>query len=279
MQTLSVLTLNIWNKSGPYPERLPLIREELRRLSPDVFGAQEVLRLDVARSPGSLADQAAEVGEGMGYNISYAAGSDLGGGLRLCNALFTPHPIVETEAILLPGKAETGEQRTLLYTLVETPHGRLPTFVTHLNWKQHQAAVRLRQVLAISEHVFEKVSSDPSLLPPVVMGDFNAEPASDEIRYLTGLHVVEGKSVFFNDVWRYAGAGPGFTFDRKNPFARLSLEPPRRIDYIFVGQTDGWLRGEPISARLAFTEPQAGCFASDHFGVFAQISAEKRAPG
>ncbi len=278
MKTLALGTLNIWNKSGPYQARLPLIREELSRLQLDVFAAQEVLRFDAQPAGVSLADQAQELADGMNLSISYGGGSDLGGGLRLGNALFTPHPIVKSEAITLPG-AETGEKRTLLYTLVETPFGLLPTFVTHLNWKHHQGAVRLRQVLAICDQISERLPMDESWLPPVLMGDLNAEPASDEIRYLSGLHVVEGKSVFFNDVWRYAGEGPGYTFDRRNPFSALSREPPRRIDYIFVGAPDRWLRGEPVSARLCFDQPSAGVYASDHFGVYAQISAERRGSG
>jgi hypothetical protein len=40
--TLRVATLNIWNRSGPWPDRLPLIRRELQRLGPAVIGLQEV---------------------------------------------------------------------------------------------------------------------------------------------------------------------------------------------------------------------------------------------
>ena len=40
--------------------------------------------------------------------------------------------------------------------------------------------------------------------------------------------------------------GPGFTFDRRNPNAARSHEPPRRIDYIFVRGPDRRLRGEPL---------------------------------
>jgi hypothetical protein len=37
--------------------------------------------------------------------------------------------------------------------------------------------------------------------PPIIVGDFNAEPGSDEIRYMTGLHSLHGESVPFLDAW------------------------------------------------------------------------------
>ena len=45
LEKLRVATLNIWNKAGPWAERLPLIRKQVIDLSPDVLGLQEVLRL------------------------------------------------------------------------------------------------------------------------------------------------------------------------------------------------------------------------------------------
>ena len=43
MERLRVVTLNIWNRQGPWRERLPLIRDGLAALAPDVVGLQEVL--------------------------------------------------------------------------------------------------------------------------------------------------------------------------------------------------------------------------------------------
>ena len=41
---LRVLTLNIWNRQGPWEQRLAVIRRGLAELEPDVVGLQEVLR-------------------------------------------------------------------------------------------------------------------------------------------------------------------------------------------------------------------------------------------
>ena len=46
---------------------------------------------------------------------------------------------------------------------------------------------------------------------------------------------LEGRSVYYADAWVYGGDGtPGYTFDRKNRFAAVAHEPPRRIDCDFV---------------------------------------------
>ena len=100
MEKLRVATLNIWNKSGPWAERLPLIRKQLMELSPDVLGLQEVLRLDPRRAatrpcPRRDNDQASEIAEGLGYNIAYGVAADYSGGLKFGNALLTRYKILD----------------------------------------------------------------------------------------------------------------------------------------------------------------------------------------
>ena len=66
MSRLKVLTLNIWNRQGPWEQRLPLIRAGLRALDPDLVALQEVLALD-----GAPANQADDVAAGLGYRVAY----------------------------------------------------------------------------------------------------------------------------------------------------------------------------------------------------------------
>jgi len=139
----------------------------------------------------------------------------------------------------------------------------------------------LRQVESIVERIFELAPVDDAKLPPILMGDFNADPHADEIRFLTGHRVVHGKSVYFADAWLYGSDGsPGYTFDRKNRFAALAHEPPRRIDYIFVRGPDRKVRGEPLATRLAFStptpHPEGELWPSDHFGLVTELAAEPR---
>jgi endonuclease/exonuclease/phosphatase family metal-dependent hydrolase len=285
VETLRVATLNIWNKSGPWPARLALIREQLSELSPDVVGLQEVLRLVVddgnSPVPSPENDQASEIAAGLGYHVAYAVAAEYAGGLKFGNALLSRHKIRDARTVRLPG-ADSGETRSLLYALLETPWGHLPTFVTHLNWKLHHGAVRLQQVLYLAERIFALAPVEADLLPPVLMGDFNADPESDEIRYLKGQHVIDGRSVYFADVWSYAepSAGSGATYARDNAYALKNGEPNRRIDYIFVRGPDRQMRGEPYNVRRAFdrssTSDHELVWPSDHYGLVCDLSMSAR---
>ncbi len=138
-------------------------------------------------------------------------------------------------------------------------------------------------VQAIAEHV--KREAPVGGLPPVVVGDFNAEPEAAEIRFMTGLQTLARpggtpRSAYFADAFAWAGQpatdGLGPTFDRtKNPYAAYAREPPRRIDYVFVRGPDDHGRGEPLSARVVCTEVEEGVAPSDHYGVLAEISVSR----
>ena len=293
---IRIATLNIWNRSGPWSERLELIRKELATLRPEVLGLQEVLRQPppgtsqdgVWQVPSTAIgdgrhDQATLIGAGFFAYEGYGGAMDYGNGLAFGNAVLSTHPISEHRVFGLPGR-ETGEARSLLYAVVDHPAGPLPIFVTHLNWKLHHGSVRVRQVQFICEKIRELEPIDDARLPPVLMGDMNADPDSDEMRYLRGLATSGGRSVYFADAWVYGGdGGPGYTFDRRNRFAALAHEPPRRIDYVYVRGPDAKLRGEPLATRVAFATPSPGpdgdIFPSDHFGLVTELSAEPQSWG
>ena len=263
MDRLRILTLNIWNRSGPWEQRLGLIREGIARLAPDLVGLQEVIEAG-GRT------QADDIREGLGYEAAFGVAHDLGGGVRFGNAVLSRWPIRSARPLPLP-TGETDEHRSLLFSEIDSPHGLLPFFVTHLNWKLHHGAVREQQVVAIAGLV--KQAAPIAGLPPVLVGDFNAEPDATEIRFLRGLHAMGGASTYFADCFGITGEGRGVTFDStRNPFAAPTHEPPRRIDYVFVRGPDGDARGKPLSARVVFDEVVDGVCATDHYGVVAEIS-------
>jgi len=265
MKSFTVATLNIWNRFGPWEQRLAAIRAGMKSLAPDVMGMQEVLRLDPGE--GDELDQCEVVGAGLGYHSAYGRSRDQ---RWYGNAVLSRWPIVRSEVIELP-RGGTDERRCLLFADIDAPFGRIPFFVTHLNWKLDDGHVREEQVLVIARHV--QALSSPDAFPAIVVGDFNAEPASDEIRYMQGLTSLGSeRRVYFQDAFALAGGGqPGFTFARRNPFAAPLREPDRRIDYVFVHGRDDRFRGEPLEARLAWDAPVDGTFPSDHFGVVARL--------
>ena len=263
MQSFRALTLNIWNRLGPWEERLRGIRAGLSTLAPDVIGLQEVVRM------GSF-DQVALVNGDLGF-FSVWGQASVERGVALGNAILSRWPILRSEVFVLPDGG-SGEERCLLFAEIDAPFGRLPFFTTHLNWKLDEGHVRVLQVKAIVEHV-GRLAPRGTTFPPVIAGDFNALPESDEIRYLTGLTGLGGPSVYFADAFAIAGDGSsGATFSKQNPFAEPLREPERRIDYVFVRQSDDASRGEPLEARVCFDEPFEGTFPTDHFGVTARIT-------
>jgi endonuclease/exonuclease/phosphatase family metal-dependent hydrolase len=267
MRTLRVATLNIWNRFGPWKERLVAIRAGVGTLAPDLLGLQEVLRLDPGEGDGL--DQAAAIADGFGYQIAYARWE----GERWGNAILSRWPIARSHGFELP-RAGTDEKRTLLFAEIKSPFGPIPFFVTHLNWKFDEGHVRETQVREVALHI--ESLAPPEAFPAILVGDFNAEPDADEVRFLRGLTSLGGsRRVYFQDALAAAGDGsPGFTFARRNPFASPLREPERRIDYIFVRGRDERSRGEPLETSVCFDQAVDGTFASDHFGVVATLRGE-----
>lgn len=267
-QVWRVATLNIWNRQGPWAQRLPLIRAGLEALDADAIGLQEVMGFT------GLPSQAHEIAEGTGWNVHYAPAWNIGGGLTMGNAIVSRHPLLDTESLPLPSPPDV-DTRTVAFARVDCAHGPMPVFVTHLTWQLHLGTARRAQVQVLVDHVAAKAPIDGP--PPVLLGDFNADPDSDEMRFLRGLTTIDGTSVYFADCWSAtASPEPGWTYDRANPYALRAREPSRRIDYAYVRGPGRHLCGEPLNARLFFTEAVDGIYPSDHYGVVAEIYAAVR---
>lgn len=270
-RSLRVLTLNCWNVSEPYAARMAIARAAIEALAPDLIGLQEV----VMRRDGL--DQAADLLGGLGYHTVYApafrwterghvaldADGDIFG-----NLIASRWPIVASERRALPGE-ELDERRCALAAHVEAPFGRVPFVCTHLAWRFEHGALRERQVRALD--ALARDWARDCAFPPIVVGDLNADPDANEIRYLCGLAALEGQSTYYQDAWRVRGDGPGFTWDNRNAYTALMFEPDRRLDYVLVGLADVTGRGWIERVALAATDCIDGVWASDHFGVVADI--------
>jgi endonuclease/exonuclease/phosphatase family metal-dependent hydrolase len=275
-----VATLNIWGRSGNWPARREVLRQRLSELDVDVLGLQEVEEL--VQPDGTSANQAEELAAVLGFHVAYGvsfARAQPGGVTRnFGNAVLSRFPISRSECHPLP-EAERDEPRSVLFAVVDAGFAAVPVVATHLAWRLDNSAGRVRQVVELAricERAWPERSEhdedDPTYFPVVVLADLNAEPGSDELRYLTGLTSLGTRGVRFADVWRYGGAGPGYTYDPVNTFAAEAHEHARRIDYVLIrGPGDGGT-GLPHAPRLAFTEPLDGVHASDHFGVVVDLA-------
>jgi endonuclease/exonuclease/phosphatase family metal-dependent hydrolase len=240
------------------------VEQGLRALQPDVVALQEVRVV-----PDRLPNQAETLARALGLHVIYAPSIPWGGGEEGL-AILSRVPIEMTTAIELPHATDM-ERRLLLSARLAFETGPLWVHDTHLNYRLHHGKQREDQVKAIVEQMATCTPDNPQLL----LGDFNARPDSDEIRWLSGLTSLGAQRVHHQDAWALLHPGdPGWTWARRNPHTKslAFLEPDRRLDYVFVTtrRRDG--RGTIHDCRLVFDQPdEAGLFASDHFGLMADV--------
>lgn len=262
------MTLNMWNVAGPLTERIAEARLWVRMLQPDVVCLQElVVREGDAGTHWGIWD-------GLGYELSFCGVIPFGDAGEFGNGILARHPIAAENRTKLPG-LDKDENRHVQHAALTLPTGQtLHVFNTHLNWRLDEGYVRQAQVQALQSFVEETVGAMPvGSQPPVVCGDFNAPPETDEIGYMAGAVALDGRTVVWQDSWRAAGSGEGHTWDNRNPFASTDHEPRRRLDYVWVGLADPTNgRGRVLHARLVCDTPLTGTYATDHFGVMAEIA-------
>ena len=265
---LRVMTLNIWNVLGDWRARRKDIVAWINHLEPHIICLQEVL---LSPDGKNQADWIAEQIDGE-WNVAYAGRDVMDGAAKFGNAVLSLWPIDEQHDRDLtsnpPGRLDE-VQRLVLHARTNG----CDIFTTHLVWRYDEGHIREREVVELDDFVRTHPDPDASL-PPIVCGDFNAEPDSTEIRFLTGSTSLNGRSTYYQDAWRVAGGrGDGFTWDNRNTNAAVEHEPDRRIDYIF----SGWRKDDTSGAgRIAFAavvcdRALTGAFASDHFGLFAEV--------
>lgn len=272
---IRVMTWNLWWRFGPWQERTKAILHTLREERPDVVGLQEVWGRGTDNLAGWLANE-------LGMNWAWAPSPQPGRWQRriddptidVGNAVLSRWPITERETVVLPAGEEEPDGQQALYVRVAAPGGvEVPFFTTHLISYAHASATRLAQVSALARFVGERRGDGD--FPPVVTGDFNAEPDSDEMRRLSGTKTapaVRGQVLY--DAWRYARPGtPGQTWDLANPHAARILEWDARIDYVLVGPPGPVGEGHVRQVRRAGAAPVDGVWASDHCAVVADLAA------
>ena len=274
MLPLRVLTINIWNRQGPWEDRLRLLTKGIAELNPDIIGVQEVIHKPRGRRDQcqacALADAWSAAGGPAETFVSFGPAFSYEDGDQFGNAIISRFPLHQDETFKLPGS----DARSAHFARVETPAGLVPFFVTHLSWKFDEGFLREEQVLGLADFVPSVVRAGD--LPAVLVGDLNAAPDTTEIRFLLGKHALERRSIHFTDCFERVGVGPGFTFHpEENPHAGLTFEAPRRIDYVLVQGPDSEGRGLPLAAKVCLNEVvESGderVAPSDHYGVLAEL--------
>lgn len=245
---MKILTLNTWQERGPWRERWEVTFDGLQSLQPDLVFFQELFNPDWVE----------EIKKRT--KLQYSAFSDKAAGL----VILSPHPITETALHTMRTRSPQEDyQRYALYAGLEIQGRPLCAFNTHLSWKLDDGPVRLKQVEELMAFIAEKAGERET----AVAGDFNAPAHTPEIKKMTE----EGG---YTDTFKALHPDqPGLTWDQRNPYAKGCNHPlpDRRIDYLFVKNTDGLL-GKIKSAEVIFDQPDAkGFYASDHFGLLVEF--------
>jgi endonuclease/exonuclease/phosphatase family metal-dependent hydrolase len=265
-----VATLNAFGLRENWPGRRAVMAAGFAELDADVVALQEVIaHADY--------DQVSDV-LGAGYALAHHREREPDGeGISIASRW----PISAVHEVDLHlGPRPSGFACSALVAEIQAPQpvGRV-AFVNHLpDGQLDHEAERERQTLAVAEFLERLVGGER--VHVVVAGDMDASPDSATIRFWTGKQSLGARSVSYRDAWAACHPGePGHTFTPENTLTTTAeigdweLELGRRIDYIFVRCSDHGPTLDVTACRRLFDAPVEGVWASDHFGVTADLSA------
>jgi endonuclease/exonuclease/phosphatase family metal-dependent hydrolase len=264
---LRVVTLNFWGIEPPLHRRLALAERQLAALAPDAIGVQEVRPLDGQAGTTT----AAHLADRLGMHHVYEVATRWGGGQEGL-AILSRHPILEHRALPLP-EARPTEARILLSARLDTGAGPIWVHTTHLHYRLDDGVARERQVAALDAAI-RALGREPSDPPQILCGDFNSTDDSDEMRFLRGLHTLDGRRTHWQDAWlRLHPTERGITWSSENEQTRplRSLDIDRRIDYVLVTSRKKDGRGTIERCEVVLTDRDGDICASDHYGVLAEV--------
>jgi endonuclease/exonuclease/phosphatase family metal-dependent hydrolase len=267
-----VATLNLWGPGASWDGRRPVFAEGLREMRPDLVAFQEAV-------VGDGRDQVEEV-LGEGYHVVHQGLGLVGDGNHGASiaSRWPLGEVREADLHLTPRTADYPCGTLAAEVLAPEPLGTL-LFACH--GPSHQPSYERERELqaATAARLVEEMAEWVGARHVVVGGDFNADPEASSVAFWRGERSLEGTSVRYLDAWEAARPGEaGHTFTPVNPLVaegKPAMGEGRRIDYILVRCEDS-LWGptlEVSSCELAFDEPVGGAWATDHFGVVADLSA------
>ena len=248
MSTITVATLNLFNRIARYDERRALIVDQFLALRPDVIGLQEVnLTTDQGMELCRLVNDRLDASQAYAiYHMGHQGRS------------------AQSQAIAamtrLPVEAHEGLDYILQDNVAQRLRLRLEDGVTldfyntHLWWPPPAADIRLTQ----AERLLEWIDARPGASAVAVAGDFNAYEGEPAVGLMKGRFVSAHEAAHGREPEK-TWPTPVNTFDRS---------PPGCLDYVFV---DG---ARVVEAGLAFDRPDAAdptLYPSDHLGVAAKL--------
>jgi len=261
-----VVTLNLWGIRGDWPARRRVIADGLRELRPDLVAFVEAIVTDEY-------DQVVDL-LGDGYHVAHQAEREPDGQGVSIASRWPIDAVHEVDLNVTSRTADFACTTLVAEIAAPEPYGPL-VFVDHVpNWQLAFERERELQALAAARFV-EELAGDRHV---IFAGDFTSDPDSAGVRFLTGRQSLDGTSVCYRDAWESAHPGErGETFTPRNPLVYDWDWPFRRLDYVLVRCGE---HGGPTlaisSCEVVFDEPVDGVWASDHFGVVADLEPPPR---
>jgi endonuclease/exonuclease/phosphatase family metal-dependent hydrolase len=296
--SLKIVVYNIWNYNAPWYSRMKLLVDQIKAEGGDIVAMQEVRydyfrkwsnalrfdedqkeREDLLINSRFQADQIRRLltGHQFVYDVAMTDLEVFQGGFHVDEGLatFSKLPILDTSALRLSRvmtDGEDGHNRLCQHSEIEISKGRkIHVFNTHLS-----LSPRARKRIVIES--LEYMNQFPA--PQIYVGDFNDEPDSWILHFLTGSESTEdGLKGNFKDAWVEIRDKEGLT--EKEGFTFLSNNPTKRIDFILYRNT---VENESLPAptfklspKEVYTigkEKEGNLLASDHFGLVGNFLIE-----
>jgi endonuclease/exonuclease/phosphatase family metal-dependent hydrolase len=267
---IRVLTHNIYGQSAHWTDRRQVLIDGIGELSPDVIALQEAIRTDDY-------DQVIDL-LGAEYHIIHSQEREPDGRGVAIASRWPISEIGELDLNVTPRTAEFACTTLIAEVQAPQPFGPL-IMVNHFpNWQLNYEYEREMQTVLAARYIEELLAQHSRHV--VLAGDLDAEADAASVRFLAGKQSLGGMSVCYRNAWDSSHPDEaGQTFSAHNPLVMESNWdwPFQQIDHIFVrcGRHGGpTLR---IGAcELAFNEPIDGVWASDHFGLVADLEVPER---
>lgn len=268
---LRVVTLNLWGRRGDWEARRALLSDGIHELRPALIAFQEAIVTDEYdqvvdllgddyhvihqqdREPGEPDD--VEPGQGFSVASRWPVGK-----------------VRELDLNVSPRTADFACGALVAEVFAPEPIGPLLLVYHNPSWKLNMEYEREQQAVITARFVEELVARRDRHV--ILVGDLDADPDAASARFWCGRQSLGGMSVCYRDTWESRHPDdPGHTFTPENPLMVDWDWPFRRIDCLFVrcGEHGGPTLAISACERI-FDRPVDGVWASDHFGLVADLA-------
>jgi endonuclease/exonuclease/phosphatase family metal-dependent hydrolase len=248
-----------------WTDRRRALQEGLRVLDPDLASFQEAIQHPDYDQVGDLL--------GPGYHVAHQREREAdGSGVSIASRW----PIAKLHEVDLHLTERTADFRCVaLVAEIQAPPPIGPLVLANHKPSFKLALEHERELQAVAAASFLERLAGERAAHVVVAGDFDAGPDAASLRFWRGRQSLGGTSVCYRDAWEQVhGDDPGQTFTPDNPLiadGTWPLERGRRIDWILVRCADHGPSLDIAACARIFDAPVGGVWASDHFGVVADL--------